>query len=216
MNKKKIDLSGSKSYYLAGIIAPFVFIFTAVLGGLLRPGYSHMSNTISELFSPGSPNKVLLDILHSSYAVLLIIFGIGLLQFTSNHRASSPRAVIASWLYLVMAIMSLTTATIFPQDPWGAIPTFPGEMHKIVSGILSVIALISMALIASWFKSSGEWTAFLPFTSTIIILTVSAVLALYFYIDTPIMGLVERLTILPGFTWNLILAVWLFQGKAAK
>jgi hypothetical protein len=41
--------------YLCGMIAPLLFTFTAILGASLRPGYSRMLDTISELFSPGSP-----------------------------------------------------------------------------------------------------------------------------------------------------------------
>jgi hypothetical protein len=63
-------------FFLCGMIAPVLFILTAILGGALRPGYSHIANTVSELFSPGSPNKPLLDAFHTIFAILLILFGV--------------------------------------------------------------------------------------------------------------------------------------------
>jgi hypothetical membrane protein len=58
---------------LCGIIAPLFFVFIVILGGTMRPGYSHLSDTISELFSPGSPNKTLLDTLHTIYQGCCIV-----------------------------------------------------------------------------------------------------------------------------------------------
>jgi len=81
------------------------FVFIAILGGAMRPGYSHLSDTISELFSPGSPNKLLLDTLHTLYAVLLVLFGIGVLQLVrTSHRARligtfGASAVLAPWMF---------------------------------------------------------------------------------------------------------------------
>ena len=68
-------------FFLCGMIAPLLFVVTAILGGALRPGYSHIRDTVSELFSPGSPNKALLDTFHTIFALLLIAFGIGVLLF---------------------------------------------------------------------------------------------------------------------------------------
>jgi hypothetical protein len=69
---------------LCGLIAPLLFIFTTILGGVMRPGYSHVSDTESELFSPGSPNKLILSALHTLFTVLLVLFGIGILNFVQR------------------------------------------------------------------------------------------------------------------------------------
>lgn len=51
--------------FMCGVIAPVLFVFMAIWGGALRPGYSQLSDTVSELMSPGSPNKLLLDTLYT-------------------------------------------------------------------------------------------------------------------------------------------------------
>ena len=76
---------------LCGVMAPLPFAFTAIIGGAFRPGYSHVSDTVNELFSPGLPNKLLLDTLHTTYAVLLTLFGVGLLRFV--WRSKQPTLV---------------------------------------------------------------------------------------------------------------------------
>ena len=54
-----------KTLYLCGMLVPFVYIFMYILGGALRPGYSQIADSVSELLSPDAPNKLLLDIIQN-------------------------------------------------------------------------------------------------------------------------------------------------------
>ena len=81
---------------MCGVIAPVLFVLIAILGGAIRPGYSHMSDTVSELFSPGSPNKPLLDTLHTIYALLLVLFGIGMLRLVRGSERSAPAGILGA------------------------------------------------------------------------------------------------------------------------
>lgn len=85
-----------RSLSRCGLIAPILFILIAILGGAVRPGYSHMSDTVSELFSPGSPNKRPLDILHTSYAVLMTLFGVGVLQLVRGSEHGELKGMIGA------------------------------------------------------------------------------------------------------------------------
>ena len=55
-----------------------IYITTAVVGAALRPGYSHIRDSVSELIEVGAPNKALLDTMISFYHVMLIMFAYGL------------------------------------------------------------------------------------------------------------------------------------------
>ena len=44
-----------------GIASPILFAVIVVVGGLMQPGYSHISQAISELIERGVLNKPLLD-----------------------------------------------------------------------------------------------------------------------------------------------------------
>lgn len=195
------------------MIAPVLFVFTTILGGALRPEYSHISETVSELFSPESPNKLLLDTFHTTFAILLVLFGIGILRFVQRNEQSSLQGTTGAILYIVMGLVSVTTATIFPQDAWGSPPTFPGEMHKIMSGVVGLFSMLSMILIGTWFIR----TKIFPGFGTYSFVTVGVViLSTGFYIVTmgsPIMGLAERITILVGFMWTFILSYWMYSKR---
>ena len=132
---------------MCGVIAPVLFVFMTILGGAIRPGYSHISDTVSELFSPGAPNKLLLDTLHTIYALLSALFGIGVLQLVRGSEQSRLIGIIGASMFIAMGLLSVATATVFPQDAWGSPPTLPGEMHKILSGVIALLSILSMMLI---------------------------------------------------------------------
>jgi hypothetical protein len=198
--------------YLLGIFAPIWFIFTALLGGALRPGYSHITDTVSELFSPGSTNRLLLTILYILFAVSLSLFGFGLLQFVQNSGKHKRIGVWAAYLFILVGVLNILTATVFPQDPWGSPPTFPGEMHKIISGIISLMSILYMLLFGLWFRRAGIAKFFWAYSLATI---AGAILAGGWFaanVGSPIMGIAERVAILVGFQWTFLLSILVIKS----
>jgi hypothetical protein len=186
------------------------------LGGAIRPGYSHISDTISELFAPGSPNKLFLDVLHAIFAVLLILFGIGLLQFFQGAKRLKRIGLVGASLFILMGCVSVATATIFPQDPWGTTVTINGEMHMLLSGVVGLLSIFSILLIGIWFyriKTSPRLGIYSFVTIGLIVISTG----LYAVsVGGPIMGLTERIAALVGFQWTFTLAYWMFSREALQ
>jgi hypothetical protein len=199
MNRRKI--------FLLGLFAPVLFIFTALLGGALRPGYSHVADTVSELFSPGSPNRVLLTSLHALFAISLILFGFGLLQFVRGAAAYRRIGVWAAAIFILVGILNLLTATVFPQDPWVSPPTFAGEMHMIVSGIITLLSILYMLLFGIWLSRTGIAKAFWIYSLATIAGAIVAGGWFAANYGSPLMGITERVAMLVGFQWIIILSL---------
>jgi hypothetical membrane protein len=197
--------------FLCGVIAPVLFVLMAILGGAIRPGYSHISDTVSELFSPGAPNKLLLDPLHTIFALLLVLFGFGMLQFVRGSGQSTRGGIAGAVLFMAAGLVSVATATIFPQDAWGSPPTFRGQMHQNLSGIVGLLSMLSMVLIGIWFNRTKLFLGFQ--TYSFVTVGASLLSAAWFAanLGSPIMGLTERVTILVGFQWTFVLALWMFS-----
>jgi hypothetical protein len=192
------------------MISPVLFIFLTIIGGALRPGYSHVSDTISELFSPGSPNKLLLDILHTLTAILTAAFGVGILQYVRFSVNISLIGIIAAGMIIVMGLVNILTATLFPQDAWNTHPTFQGEMHKILAGALALLSILSTLMFGIWFQQAGVFPYFGVYSFvTVAILIITGGFAVI-KLGGPIMGLTERITILVGLQWTFVLALKLF------
>jgi hypothetical protein len=194
-----------------GLIAPFIFIGTAVIGGALRPGYSHLTDTVSELFSPGSPNKPLLDSLYLVFAFLLIGFGVSILVTVGESASPNKAGKIGAYLYITVGILHVFSAVLFPQDPWGSTLTFPGMMHFNIHGIITIFSLFSMISLGFWFKKTGIFPEFRFYTAITIILAVIASVFFMVNLGTQIMGLAERIAALIGFQWIFVLSLWMFK-----
>ena len=198
-------------FYLFGLFAPLLFVFTAILGGALRPGYSHISDTVSELFSLGSPNRVLLTILYILFSVSLSLFGFGLIQLVQYKGKYKRLGEWAAYIFILVGVLNILTATVFPQDPWGSLPTFPGEMHMILSGIISLLSLLYMLLFGIWLRQVEIAKFFWVYS---LVTIAGAILSGDWFaasFGTPLMGITERVAILVGFQWTFLLSILIIK-----
>ena len=197
--------------YLCGVFSAALFVSTTILGGALRPGYSHIRDTISELFSPSSPNKPLLDTLHTLSAILAALFGLGVLLFVRGSGHSEMVGIVGAVLIIATGLVNIATATVFPQDAWGSPATFPGEMHKILAGVLALLSMASTLLLGIWLKRAAIFPGFGAYsfiTFAIVLLTGGFAAA---RLGTPIMGLTERITIAAGMQWTIMLSLRIYS-----
>jgi hypothetical protein len=114
-------------------------------------------------------------------------------------------------MIIAVGIATIGTA-IYPQDATGAPPTLAGRLHGIlVFGVLVPFTIASMLLIGIWLRRAGIF----PWFRTYSFITVTANILLAGLagatLDTPVMGLTERLAVLAGFQWTFVLALKLFM-----
>ena len=112
-----------KILLFCGIVAPVIYVFTAIVGAAVRPDYSHIVNAISELISNGAPNKAILDIVFNIYNVLLLAFAIGGYIVLKN---ASRLCRIAMGIFIAIQILSFSWG-FFPMDPIRAAERFRYE-----------------------------------------------------------------------------------------
>ena len=193
--------------YLCGMLVPIAYIFMYVLGGALRPGYSHLADSVSELLSPGSPNKTLLDVINIGFALFYTLFGIGVFQFVLRSEHNTLLGLIGAGLVIMVGVASLGSA-IFPQDAMGVPATLPGKLHLIfVFGFQIPGAILSTLLIGIWLKQTGIYPGFATYSFISAgVIVLSGVLAGP-TMDTPFMGLVERLSALAVHQWVFFFAL---------
>ena len=200
-----------KLFFLFGMLAPFVYIFLYLLGGALRSEYNHLANSVSELLSPGSPNKALLDVINIIFALLILLFGIGVLQFVKGSEHNALVGRIGAILIIVIGIASIGSA-IFPQDATGTPRTLPGTLHIIFVFAFQIPgAILSTLLLGIWFRKTGIFPGFATYSFISVgAIVLSGILAGP-TMGTPIMGLVERLSALAVHQWIFVLAWKLFR-----
>jgi hypothetical protein len=200
-----------KFLYLSGMLVPVIYIFMYILGGALRPGYNQIADSVSELLSPGAPNKSLLMIIQFAFAMLQIFFGYGVLRFIQESEHKATIGIIGAWLLIAVGVATIGT-TIFPQDATGTEATLPGKIHIIlVFAVLLPGALLSTLLIGFWFKKAGIFPGFATYSFITVGAIVLSGVAAGPSMGTQYMGLVERISALVVHQWLFIFALKLFR-----
>jgi hypothetical protein len=189
------------------MLIPIVYVFMYLVGGALRPGYSHISNSVSELLAPGAPHKPLLMTIQTLYALLHIAFGVGVLRFVLGSGHDELLGRIGAWLIIGLGVVTLGTV-IFPQDAQGSAVTVAGQVHKIlVFGGLIPLSLLSTLLIGLWLRRTGLFPGFDLYS----FITVGAIVVMGALggatVETRYAGLVERIAAIVTQQWLLVLGL---------
>ena len=202
-----------KLLMLCGIFAAIVYVGTVILGGLLRPGYSHVSEAISELVADGAPNRPLLSSLFLLYNVLASAFGIGLFLRAKSQSRSQISGIIGSLALLLVGLAGILMELAFPQDRGGTATTFAGTMHFVMTGIASLGTMVAILLLAFWFRDFPGLKGYVAYSwiSVAIIFVSGGLTAAALANHHPLFGLIERITILTFTLWMLVIGLKMYQ-----
>jgi hypothetical membrane protein len=188
-------------------VGPIFYAITIIIGGVLQPGYSHISQAVSELLAGGAPNKLLLDILFAISHILLILYPIGL------HKGIKKRniSIIGPFLISLSSILGLSMILFFPCDPECKLLTFTGIMHFILIFPLSCANLFGMFAICLRLKKDDRWNSYDVYTLISLILAITITFLSTFLFQTEFKGLIQRIGMVTMQQWFFILAIKLFR-----
>lgn len=201
-----------KLLILSGILAPVIYVGTVLLGGILRPGYSHLAEAISELVAAGAPNKPLLSSLFIVYNVLCSAFGIGLLQgviHTSGRKTSGRFGAIS---LILLGIIGLLLELFFPQDPGGPAVTFAGTIHIILASMAALLTMIAVVATGLWLKQIPGFKGYTLYS----VLTFAVIFAAggsvpILGMTHPYFGLLERIPIGAFIQWLFVTGLKMYS-----
>ena len=205
-----------KALLISGIFAPLVYIVAVVLGGILRPGYSHIAQYVSELIESGAPNKAILDPLFATYNILTIAFGIGLFLYVRSVSENRRKRVgLAGALILVAEGIFGFVTVFFPQDPIGSAATSTGTLHIILASLSSLTTMLTMLLLGLWFCIIPALCrdGIYSFISLAIVFLSGGLAASTIANPGPVNGLIERVTIFGFLQWLFVIGMRAYRLK---
>ena len=196
----------NKAFAICGIIAPILYLLTAIIGGALSPGYSHISETVSTLLVAGAPNKPLLNTLLITDYVLGILFPIGLHRGINEGKGSK----VGPAFLIIVSVLSLFTI-FFPQDPGGEPVTFAGTVHVVL--LIPMVILSLGAFLAFWrrLKNDSLWSGYDRYSLVTFIIAVPLGVVSAVSLDSPYLGLLQRLSVGVILQWGFVMANKLFR-----
>ncbi len=183
-----------KMCLIAGVSSPVMYAFTVILGGILWPGYSHLSDAISELTATGAPFRFSLNVLFSASLILGAFFAVIAFRFVKRFRIRLVRTGMG--ILVLITILSFLWA-FFPMDPREAEATFRGIVHLILAGVVSPLTIISPTLVGLGLRKIEEFRAYAIYSlvSAAFILATGLTAVLSIQYGDAYVGLFERLTI---------------------
>lgn len=206
----------NKLLLLCGILAPVVYVLTVFIGGVVTPGYSHISQYVSELIQTGAPQKGILDPLFALYNILVIFFGVGLFQYVREmHNERRKLAGTLGALTLVIEGLAGFLTLFFPQDPIGSQVTTTGTMHIILASISSLTTMLSMLLLGLWLRTipALRGIGLYSFVFLTVVFVSGGFAARTIANPSPFNGLIERVTIGGFLLWLLVIGWRLYFSE---
>ncbi len=187
----------------------------AIIGGAMRPDYSHSYHAVSELLEAGAPNKFLLDTLLSISDILAILFGIAILLLVLKSNAKRSTGIVGSLCLILIGVLGISTAIFFPMDPRHVQLAFPGLMHLIIVGIVSILSMLTPFIVAVWLKSQSGYARYATYSlvSAVLILVTGGYAAITVITESPLMGLAERITVGVYLQWTFFLSLKMYSSS---
>jgi hypothetical protein len=208
----RITAGSTQRFLLAcGVASSLVYVAADLLAGLRAPGYSFVSQAISELSAIGAPSRSVWLPLGILYDVLLIAFGVGVWRCAGHKRGLR---VAACLLIAVGAIGSFWP----PMHPRGSVATLTDTLHVVFATVISFLILLAIA-----FGATAAGTRFRRYSlATLAALLVFGTLTFRYAprvdanLPTPWLGLVERLNLGAFLLWVAVLGVVLLRSTAER
>lgn len=206
-----------KLLMLCGTIAAVIYAGTVILGALIRPGYSHLADAISELVAYGAPNRFLLSSLFLIYNLLLVAFGIGLFLEVKDRSRGRRSGFMGSQALILVGLAGLSMELAFPQDPGGTPATFAGMMHLVMAGVASLGTMVAIVFLAFWFRNFSALKHYVTYSwISVAIILISGGLSVAAMANYhPLFGLIERVTIGTFILWLFVISRRMLQIEDA-
>jgi hypothetical protein len=202
---------------LSGAAAAAVYVFTVILGGLLRPGYNHLSQAVSELIENGAPNRTILNALFLVYNLLRAGFAVGLFSSRGDGNGKGGAVVAAGIVLLAEAACGFATV-FFPQDVPGTAATATGVMHIVLAGLSSLSTMAALLMMTVWFYRVRTFPGYglYSLVTLILVFVAGGAAALTTARGVPLNGLAERITIGGFIQWVFVLSLRFFSYQRSQ
>jgi len=201
---------------ICGIIGPILKSIVVATLAFLWPGYSHVSQFMSELGAIDAPNAIVMSVTLVVFGFLMICFAFGLHKGIGQGKGS----IVGPVLVAIYGAGQVGNG-IFPcapgcADPW-EIGSFTGMMHTVTSYVGYVAILLAMLVISRRLKKDKNWLSYSSFSIVIGLISIGAFLLFSFVLSgflIPWAGLFQRLRHGIVFLWIIVMAVRLLRISA--
>ena len=188
---------------VCGIAVPIISVIVMLAVGYLHPGYSIVTQRISELGAAGAPYAIVMNLAGLiASGVLLMVLSLGLYLGVRDGRASMIGAAL-----LALSGAALVMTGIFTLDAGGLAVSGPGMAHGFFARIGESAIIVAALAMSFGLRKDKRWHALALYS----LMTAVVATALYLVTDldfvAPWKGVVQRLLVAVPLMWIEVMSV---------
>ena len=211
----------TKLLIACGAIGPLLFILVFLVEGATRPGYSAWHNFVSDLSQSNQGWMQIANFLICG--VFVLCFALGLRQVLRSGKGAvwGPLLLGIFGLSLLIAGVFVTDPSLgyYPQGTSSSTHTLQGTIHGANAPLAFGSLTIAVFVLARRFASDRQWRGWALYSLVSGILLVGffiaclvvAVLDQHGILPNSPAGLLERIAIIIGWAWIVLLALRLLR-----
>jgi len=196
--------------YTLGIVAPVFFALAVIILGAIKPEYSHIYHTMSELGETGAVTAQPAAIVFILTGFMITVFGYGVQMGLKR----DDKRVWTGMLIMLYGLLDFIGSGVFPVEAGGTADTLVSTIH-VYATLFGELAALGMPV---WFYKDTvglvEWEKHRGFSKTVFYLSMPLMGFLVYCItghtpgvmDTPI-GLAQRLLVGLFLFWILVTGI---------
>ena len=185
----QLEMNATRWLLLCGAAAPPVVGLFIIVASLVTPGYSQLSDTISQLGAWGRPHPWVMNAGFIVYAMLIIGFAYGL--YRRLGRGTGAKAI---WFLLAVYCVGIILVAIFQDDlkTPNEVSTLEGTLHSVFAQIAFFAMVIGMMIFARVVYRDPAWRGFTQFTIAVVVLNLVISMPFIFEVSRSIEGALQR------------------------
>jgi hypothetical membrane protein len=188
---------------LAGIMGSTLFVLVFTIDGFLRPGYSPISQAVSDLGI--GENAWILNTTLVVFGLLSMLFAIGFSQ--AMRGLVSRRRLIASTSLLLLTGAGAVNDGIFTEyNPIDPAAILHNKLHFVGFFVAFVSLIVALFIIGLQLRKNPEWRSFGWYSITASLVTLLLILLPYALpqYGAQCQGLNERMLLIEAFSWQVV------------
>ena len=189
---------------ICGIAGPLIYTFMVIFLGFLQPGFSHVTQLMSELGETGAPHAIIMNLAGFALTgVLLMIFAARFyLEFAGT------RGVIPASLLLALTGALYMGEAYFSCDARCVPVTVSGSLHLLLGQTAVFVSILAAFVIAYVLKAEKDWQGYWQYsllTGILVLLIIPFVVS-----RQDISGLLQRILVGVIMVWWEVLAIKMY------
>jgi hypothetical protein len=199
-----------KGLLVCGVLSSVLYVGTEIYAWTQYPGYSPVSQAISELLAEGAPTRPLM-VAVAGAPYNLLVAALGVAVWASPGRKRVLR--ITGALLVLYAVISYLGGTVFQMDPRGAEGSVRTMLHERATAVMVFSMLLSMGVgafvhgLRFRLYSLGTLLMVIAFSG----LSFLQAARLHAGEPAPWLGIIERVGIYAWMLWVAVLAISLWR-----